>query len=123
MGAYRHVQRTFRSPFLCGKVKMVKLIVVLSILLFAFSTSSAEWIVADPAPETDVVTVVIVQDGAEIIRPYAVTDGHVKLIDISIIAQADFEFMFENDQYRRSDPTLFTLKPKPNGCQNVRIIK
>lgn len=101
---------------------MKKLIIISLILLFPLICSGGK-IVCDPAPIADnVVNVVVVQDGAEIISPYAVTDGYVILVDVSTIAQANFEFMFENDQGRRSDPTPFILKNKPAGCQNTRII-
>jgi hypothetical protein len=100
-------------------------------LLFAFS-GQAEWVACDPAPENadadpdnDVVNVVIMQSGAEIIRAYELTadQQHVKLVDISVIAQASYQFAFENSQGRRSEPVSYTVYYKPAGCSGIVIIK
>jgi hypothetical protein len=99
------------------------------ILLFA-PAIGAEYIGCDLAPENsddnpdnDVVNIVVIQDGATIIRPYEVdtVKNKVKLIDTSTIAQGSFEFMFENSQGRRSDPVAFNLAPKPAGCMDVKL--
>lgn len=107
--------------------------IMLSCLFLLLSGSGlADMVVCDPAPENsdsnnenDILSVVIIQDGAEIVRPYELTtDGrYVKLIDVSLIAQAQFQFMFENKQQRRSDPVDFSLFIKPQGCTGVRVIQ
>ncbi len=101
-------------------------------LLLAFSgLASAEWLVCDGAPENvdtdpdnDIAFVVVVQDGATIIRNYELhSDGvHVLVADTSMLAQAHFEVSFENVQGRRSDPVSYDLKPKPSGCSGLRIL-
>jgi hypothetical protein len=105
---------------------------LITMFLLGPAVGSAEWIACNPAPENadadaenDVISVVILQDGAEIIRPYELTaDGeHVKLVDVSVIAQADYQFQFENKHGRRSDPVDYVLQPKPNGCTGIKIIQ
>ena len=108
---------------------MNKFTIILCILLLLPLTVSAEWLVCDQAPENldsdtgnDVVNVVIIQDGAEIIRPYEVdVSGYVYLIDTTVISQAHFDVGFENAQGRRSDLVPFDLKPPPSSCSNLRL--
>ena len=106
------------------------------ILVFMFTLSvnygNAEWIGADPAPENadadpdnDVVAVVVIQGSATIIAPYTIgPDGiHVMLIGIEGIAQADFQFAYENKDFRRSELTVYNLRPAPAGCRGIRVFK
>ena len=106
-------------------------LIIISVLLIFSSPVKAEWLACDPAPENsdgvvdnDVVNVVIMQDAAEIIRPYELnpTGTAVLLIDTTTIAQATFSVRFENSQGRRSDPVIFELNEKPAGCSGLRII-
>ena len=110
---------------------MASLIMTL-ILALSISYGNAEWIGSDPAPENsdadpdnDVINVVVVQGSAEIISPYTIgPDGiHVMLIGIEGIAQADFQFAFENKDFRRSELVTYNLRPAPAGCQGIRVFK
>ena len=92
-------------------------------------TVSAEWLVCDQAPENldadpdnNVVNVVVLQDGAEIIKPYQLdVDGNVIVIETTIIREAHFDVAFENSQGRRSDSVGFDLKPPPASCSNLKL--
>ncbi|MHC4398017.1 MAG: hypothetical protein ACYS1A_20430 [Planctomycetota bacterium] len=105
---------------------MKKLCLVLAMLLLLGSgPATGEWVACDPAPESDNVTTIIIinPDGSEVLKPYAVDPAnHVKLIEISADSEGTYQFAFENDQGRRSDFVLFTVKLPPGGCQNLRII-
>lgn len=113
----------------------MRILIILLAILVVFGGgrfgAHAEWIACNPAPENsdqdpenDVVSVVIMQDSAEIIRPYELNPSEtaVLLIDTTVIAAATFSFRFENVQGRRSDPVIFELKQKPAGCLGLRVL-
>ena len=114
-------------------MKLIKMCLILVLMLtLSVGYGNAEWIGADPAPENadadpdnDVVAVVVIQNGAEIIAPYTIgEDGiHVMLIGVEGIAQADFQFAYENKDFRRSPLTVYNLRPAPAGCQGIRVFK
>lgn len=109
----------------------MRILALCIVFLFIFGGAvQAEWVVCNPAPENndadpgnDVVNVVIMQDAAEIIRPYELhSSGAVLLVDTTLIASALFSFRFENGQGRRSEPVIFDLSEKPAGCTGVRVM-
>jgi hypothetical protein len=114
-------------------MKKLAIMLILTVGLFGMSANPVfgEWVGCDLAPENsdadpenDVINVVVIQDGAEIIRPYQLNSvgDKVRLIDVSTIAAATFQFAFENSQQRRSDFVAYDLKPKPAGCAGVGLI-
>lgn len=111
---------------------MKKIALILTILIFAFSSSgiAAQRLVCSPAPENadqnpdnDVVKVVVTQGAAQTVSPYRMVAG-TQLVELLVLTgdeAGEYQFQFENSQGRRSDPVTFNLHGAPAGCSGIQI--